>query len=306
MLVISAYLLYTIYEADYDIRRESSFYNDLALPFDAGEREIKSRFRRLAAMHHPDKAGSADSTSYFMHLKLASDTLQNSAARFAYERFGPGVVGWQKCVTIKDYVTKGVYVWVVPHYVVAAATIYVLGLFGYMELGKFYRWLLLLTLLTFELHLVSRPNFPAILTGFNAVLSRLTTHPPLVPFQVIAMARRLTVTIYIALTQLGPLVQMHFMGDLQKPIEEESKALREGLERGEILSRQLNEDAARLMDMDLAPYKGDAEATSNLKGKIREWLVQNTIRADPMVRDALGTSFRKRRIDVPSGAKGNR
>lgn len=47
ILVISAYLLYTIYEADWDIRRQGDFYQDLGLTPDVEEREIKSKFRRL-------------------------------------------------------------------------------------------------------------------------------------------------------------------------------------------------------------------------------------------------------------------
>ena len=56
VLVVGAYLLYTLYEADHDLRRASDFYHDLGVPPAATEREIKARFRRLAALHHPDKA----------------------------------------------------------------------------------------------------------------------------------------------------------------------------------------------------------------------------------------------------------
>lgn len=56
----------------------------------------------------------------------------------------------------------------------------------------------------------------------------------------------------------------------------------------------------------MAPFKGDAGVVANLQARMREWLVQNTIRSDPTVRDALGTPFKKRRIDAPSGAQGNR
>ena len=45
--VIVIYLLYTIYEADYWVRQEGSFYQDLDLPVDVDEKKIKARFRRL-------------------------------------------------------------------------------------------------------------------------------------------------------------------------------------------------------------------------------------------------------------------
>lgn len=308
---MALYLTYTIYEADYEIRKASSFYADLGIGPSASEREIKSRFRRLAALHHPDKTGSSDdaagSTAYFMHLKTASETLQDEARRFAYERFGTDVNLWQRCRTIRDFISRGVLQNLLPHYAVAAASMYVLGLFGYMEFAKFYRWLILITLCTFEVHTVTRPHFPAFLNGVNAVVTTVSSHPPYLPFQIITLARKVAITVYIALSQIGPLVAEHMRGGkkLASP-DDDDKALWQGLERLEGVAKQLDVDAARLMDMETAPFRGDNEATTNLRGKMREWLVQNTIRADPMVRDALGSSFRRRRIDAPAGAKGNR
>lgn len=258
-------------------------------------------------MHHPDKAGgnAGDSANYFIHLKLASDTLFDGAKRFAYERFGPEVVNWQKCTTIKDYVQKGVITGILPHYAVAAGMIYMLGMFGFMEFGKYYRWLILLTLCVFELYTVTRPDLPPALKAVNDVMTRFTSNPPYLPFQVISLARKLSITIYIALSQIGPLVSAQ-LGPLKAPAEDDEKALKQSLERLEAMGKQLDGDVVRLLEMEMAPYKGDREAAANLQGKMREWLVQNTIRADPMVRDALGTSFKRRRIDAPSGAKGNR
>ncbi|GJN70782.1 hypothetical protein PLIIFM63780_002625 [Purpureocillium lilacinum] len=311
ILVVAAYLAYTIYEADYELRLASDFYADLGLAPGAPDRDVKTRFRRLAALHHPDKAGSTggddgtSSTARFIHLKLASDTLLHAARRFAYERFGPDVVAWQKCVTVRDFVSRGVLSGVLPHYAVAAATIYVLGLLGYMDFGKFYRWLILISLCVFEVHAVTRPSFPRFLTVINALVTRLSVRPPYLPFQFIQLARKLTITTYIALSQIGPLLVEHTQ-QRQRAAQDDERALQQALQRLEVVTNQLNADTERLMDMEIAPFKGDSEAVGNLQGKMREWLVQNTIRADPMVRDALGTSFRKRRIDAPSGARGNR
>ncbi len=130
ILVVSAYLLYTIYEADWEIQRASDFYQDLGIPYSATEREIKSRFRRLAAIHHPDKFSSSSPSSegYFVHLKLAQDTLLNPAKRFAYERFGPDVTNWQRCSSVHDYVLQGLQS-ILPYYGAAAIFMYLLGLF---------------------------------------------------------------------------------------------------------------------------------------------------------------------------------
>ncbi|OAA69623.1 Heat shock protein DnaJ [Cordyceps fumosorosea ARSEF 2679] len=313
ILVVATYLLYTIYEAHHDLRSAPSFYTELGIPVTAAEREIKSRFRRLAALHHPDKAmsGAGDaqaSAAFFIHLKTASDTLQDAAKRYAYERFGPAMLEWApRCVTVRDFVTHGVVYTVLPHYAMAAAAAYALGLFGYMDFARFYRWLLLATLCLLEVTLATTgPALPAPLAALNAVLERVAGLPPYLPFEVVHLARKVTLTVYIALSQIGPVFAAQLDRRAEQGVEDEDKALREGLMRLEGMTRQLDADAARLVDMELTPFKGDEEMVARMRGKMRDWLVNNTIRSDPMVKDALGNSFRKRRVDAPAGAKGNR
>ncbi|ORY64971.1 uncharacterized protein BCR38DRAFT_342083 [Pseudomassariella vexata] len=310
IFVVSLYLLYTIYEADYELQRSSSYYADLGVPFSATASEIKSRFRRLAALHHPDKAGSGNGVDnnngdFFMHLKTASDVLIDPAKRFAYERFGPDVVDWRHCVTIRDFVLRGWQI-LVPYYGMAAAVMYVLGMLGYLEWGRYWRWLTVAALCLFELHTVTRPGFPEFLSNIvNPILTTFTNHAPYLPFQVILLARKCSVTLYIAFSQIGPLLQP--LGQLgAKPGDASEKALSQGLERLEQTARVMDTDASRLMELEMAPFAGDPEVLSTMRTKLQEWLVQNTIRSDPMVRDALGRSFKKRRVDAPAGAKGNR
>ncbi|KAI0143991.1 hypothetical protein F4776DRAFT_450111 [Hypoxylon sp. NC0597] len=311
ILVVSLYLLYTIYEADYELRRASSYYADLGVPFSATERDIKSRFRRLAALHHPDKlmgsGGGLDSTDadYFMHLKTASDTLVDPARRFAYERFGPDIVNWKHCVTVSDYVVRGTQV-LIPYYGFAAVAMYVLGLLGYLDWGRYWRWLTLVVLCVFELHTVTRPSFPRFLEHVvNPILTRFTSHPPYLPFQAISLARKLSITLYIAFSQIGPLLQPPDQRGM-KPGEASEKQLLQNLDRLEQTARSMDVDATRLMELEMSPFTGDPEVINSMRSKLKEWLVQNTIRADPMVKDALGRSFQKRRVDAPAGAKGNR
>ena len=54
MTVIIVYLLYTLYEADYIMRQSGDFYQDLGLTPGVEEKQVKTRFRRLAALQHPD------------------------------------------------------------------------------------------------------------------------------------------------------------------------------------------------------------------------------------------------------------
>ncbi|KAI0913862.1 hypothetical protein F4824DRAFT_237198 [Ustulina deusta] len=305
-LVITLYLLYTIYEAHWELQRGGSFYASLGVPFDASERTIKSRFRRLAALHHPDKvshSSSSDAGDFFMHLKTASDVLTNPTQRFAYERFGPEILAWRHCVSLRDYVWRGLQTQVLMHYGLAAAGLYGLGFLGYFELGRYWRWVTLVGLCVFEAHTVMRPRFPAFVeTVVNPFLVRFTSHAPYLPFQVVALARRVAIAIYIAIGQLGPVLRA---GRDQEAAAEE-KALQQNLERLEHTAKFMDADATRLMELEMAPFAGDPDVVKDMRAKLKEWLVQNTIRADPMVRDALGRSLQKRRVDAPAGARGTR
>lgn len=306
IIVISAYLLYTIYEADWTICKAKDFYQDLALLPSATEREIKSRFRRLAAIHHPDKVSSSSAPTpegYFVYLKLAQDTLLNPAKRFAYERFGPDIVGWQHCSTIRDYLLHGLQS-ILPYYGAAAIGMYFLGLLGYLEWGKYWRWLTLIILCVFELHTISRPYFPSVAANLlNPLLATFTSHPPYLPFQIIQLARKLSITLFIAFSQLGPLLQPPTT--VPQNISPEMM-MKQQLDRLDHVAKAVDVDASRLQALEMVPFANDPQAMKEVKGKVKEWLVQNTIRSDPEVRDAMGTVLKSRRTDAPAGARGNR
>lgn len=75
------------------------------------------------------------------------------------------------------------------------------------------------------------------------------------------------------------------------------------VQRIENLAQANEVEARRLLTLDMVPYAGDENGQKYLKGKVREWLVQNTIRVDPEVRDAMGRAFEKRRLGAPAGAR---
>jgi len=82
--------------------------------------------------------------------------------------------------------------------------------------------------------------------------------------------------------------------------------LRKQLDRLDQTANLADVEATRLVDMERAPFAGDPHVMKEVQGKIKEWLVQNTIRNDPEVKDALGKLFKRRRVDAPAGARGNR
>ncbi|KAK4191581.1 chaperone protein DnaJ [Podospora australis] len=314
ILVVTVYLLYTIYEADYDLQNAGSFYTDLGLPITATSKEAKTRFRRLAALYHPDKVYGSENAeganAFFVHLKTAHDALVEPAKRFAYDRFGPDILKWRHCVTIRDYVMHGAQS-LVMYYFVAAMGMYGAGLLGYLEWGRFERWLVLGILFLFEAYTVTRPYAPPVLTNMvSPLITRFGNgRAPYLQFQAIALAKKLAVTIYLAFSQIGPLLSADTSGGqivIGKKGANEEAALKQNLERLEQLTKRLDADTTNVLQLELAPFAGDRDAMEITWGKVKEWLVHNTIRSDVMVRDAMGRMFARRRADAPAGARGTR
>jgi len=62
-----------------------NFYEILEVRKDAGEDAIRSAYRRLARLYHPDVSGMPDS-GRFLEIQRAYETLCNPTARLAYDR----------------------------------------------------------------------------------------------------------------------------------------------------------------------------------------------------------------------------
>ena len=315
--VIVIYLLYTIFEADYWIRKNGDFFQHLGLTPSAGEKQIKSKFRRLAALHHPDKiqqtfGGSSGNNqqppaseaadAYFVLLKSAQDTLSDPVKRFAYTRFGPEVLTWQHCSTYRDYLVRGLQVSNGPLYAGSLMFMVLLGFTGYMQQGRYWRYIMFAALVVLEIHMLTRPHIsPVLETVINPALETITTHPPLLPFQLVQLARKATFTFFIAVSQIGslfppdPLTSNNNRALSQQEMQQ--------LVRLEQSVKGMEAETSRLLAMDTAPFVGDEQGTKELSNKVREWLVTNTIRADPEVRDAMGRAMVRRRADAPAGAR---
>lgn len=240
----------------------------------------------------------AQAEFYFRTLKIAQDTLSDPVKRFAYERFGPDMLDWQHCSSMRDYLVRGLQVSSGPVYGGSIVFLVLLGFTGYLQWGRFWRYYTFLALFVLEMYTISRPYPPLFLTKlFNPILG-LTQHPPLLPFQLLSLARKATFTLFIALSQLGGLFPQPLASTSANSQHDQQQLARlEGIANGG------EQEASRLLAMDMAPFAGDDQGTSDLKGKIREWLVNNTIRADPEVRDAMGRVLSRRRSGVPRGAK---
>ncbi|KAG8533681.1 uncharacterized protein KY384_001422 [Bacidia gigantensis] len=313
MTVIVIYLLYTIYEADYALRQEGDFYQDLRVSLDADEKQIKSKFRKLyrlpshdpAAVYHPDKvedpSARAAAEIHFVTLKQAQDTLSDPIKRFAYERFGADTLQWQHCSSMRDYILRGVQVTQLPLYLASLVFLVLISFTSYLQAGRFWRYFCLIAVITLEFHTITRPYRTPILTKIlNPVLENVTTHPPLLPYQLLSLARKATVTLFIAFSQLSNLYEQPKTQTMSNgaPVLDLQQ-----LARLETIAKGAEVETGRLLGMDMAPFVGDEQGTKELKGRIKDWLVNNTIRADPEVRDAVGKALARRRVGTPVGSR---
>ncbi|RPA76610.1 DnaJ-domain-containing protein [Ascobolus immersus RN42] len=196
-LIILGYLLYTLYIANLESLQEPpNFYQILGLPYTfSNDQQLRSVYRKLSVKYHPDKVGMAGAEQFVL-IKTAYETLGNPAKRFAYDRWGPQVLEWKGLETLAEYVEAGLK-GVIKFYVGYGLGLVGLGVLRRMSGQKFWRFFAFSLLLTFEFATVTRPT---------SVLPAGAYYRPLLQFEQISLARKFMVTVFMAFSQLGPLV----------------------------------------------------------------------------------------------------
>lgn len=184
------------------------------------------------------------------------------------------------------------------NYVASGGALILLGILGYLQSSKFWRYLVMAGLFVIELHTMTRPTFPAVLThGINPFLTYTKLRAPYLPFQMLTMLRKLAVTFFIAISQLSPVLQgpqAEQVGDAVSPQQ---------LDRLDALAKTTDQEVTRMMGLELSPFAGEQASMRELRTTLKEWLVQNTIRNDPEVKAAIGRVLGRRRgagISAPS------
>ncbi len=144
--------------------------------------------------------------------------------------------------------------------------------------------------MTFELHTFTRPYFPSLINYLDPVLALLARHPPLLPFQLLVLARKVLLTVFIALAQLGPLLKQDPVATARSTNGNNPEVTRlRMLDHLDQLSQVADTETTRLLALEMSPF-----ATTNqhpnlldLKSHIRDSLVQARIQAQPEVHRAF-------------------
>lgn len=74
--------------------------------------------------------------TFFVRLKNAQDTLTHPARKYAYDRFGPEILGWQNCSSVRDYLLFGLQT-CLPVYLGGAMVMVLLAFTGYLQWGRY-------------------------------------------------------------------------------------------------------------------------------------------------------------------------
>jgi hypothetical protein len=145
-------------------------------------------------------------------------------------------------------------------------------------------------MLVFEAHTITRSEFPLVVTKVvDPVLRLVARHPPYLPYQTITVARKIAVSIFIAVAQISP--------QFRKPAAQGTSLERQQQEMNYLLMA-VNQDARRLMELEVVPFMGDPDMEKRLREQLKTWLVQNEIRNDPGVSAAIERALERKRHSI--------
>jgi hypothetical protein len=310
MAIYAAYFLFTIYEVDHGLQQASNAYNDLGVPVAVDESGLASRFRKLTVRFHPDKVGPGvdrdKANDYYVHLKQARDVILDPAKRFAYDRFGPDILRQcTHCVTVREYTMHAL---LVVLYTYGALLIFMFGAnaLGYLKDGAYWRYLAILAVATYEVRTAMRPDHPPLLAAYlNPFFATTRLRPEYLPFQITAVIRKATLSLAQFLGLLIPL----YREDSKKPaktVDDSEETRHKQLDGLEKVLQENYVDAARLVELETTPYRGNERAKTELREALRKFMIQNVVQSEREVRNAIGESMVRRRQGVPHGAQGTK
>jgi len=193
---------------------------------------------------------------------------------------------WKSCITKLDFVTQGVKN-MIPYYLISMVTLFGMSLLGYAQFGRYWHYFTIAALMLFETHTITRPVFPPILTKILNPLIQYTSHPQFLPFQAIAIARRVALSVFIAVSQIAPRLRD------QQTADEKDEA-QQVLARINHAISTLDNTSLNLLNLQTVPFMNDEELEGRLKEQMKAWMVRNEIRNDKGVDAAVRAALERK------------
>ncbi|EPZ34566.1 hypothetical protein ROZALSC1DRAFT_27420 [Rozella allomycis CSF55] len=158
---------------------------------------LKSRFKRLSILYHPDKNPSEEAAKIFLKYRSMYEVLMDDVKRNVYDMFGSQIFAdCTQCISYRDYLSSGF-----SSYLVFNGSILVL-LVLYKLIGsdhgvQFWRFVMFGFMVTFE---------GAIIAGAANIDWVKLYFPSLTTSEFLKIIHHLYVNLSIALSLLGPLI----------------------------------------------------------------------------------------------------
>lgn len=274
-LVVSAYFVYCILQGIGNL--EKTYYSQIGVSRRRAYEDIKRRTRQLLMLHHPDKSPSGKMEKY-LELKGMSEVIENPTLCNVYEKFGISGVKTVRQTSSKknfasdeeirkDYIFSTMPEWLM-FYSSTVVTIVLLSATGKPGTGRYWRFVALLILASWEtyLYFVDYTTLESI--GQSAQFSwtnPLTWIPFLladVPiFHRVQIARQLFMYIGLAFGQLLPL-----WFPVKPDLYSDKKALIEELSAVEALTTQaVYKESTFVFNSAFDPFKDNEVMKTQLK-----------------------------------------
>lgn len=151
-----------------------------------------------------------------------------------------------------------------------------------------------------------RPDHPSLLTKYlNPLVASFNLRPAYLPFQVIAIAKKASISAAQFLALLMPLYRIDPERPTQSTDDSEDSQHKQ-LDRLSAFVAEANKDASRLLELESTPYRDNERAKGELREALKKYMVQNVVHQEREVRNAIGQSMAKRRTGAPHGAQGTK
>ncbi|KIJ15550.1 hypothetical protein PAXINDRAFT_77189 [Paxillus involutus ATCC 200175] len=278
--VVLCYLTYNFIDASRGLPK--NFYELLWVEPRTDEGGLKAAFRAFARKNHPDRVGPGGE-AHFIDVRDAFEALKDPVVRFAYDRFGPDVLRWKECSTMKEYLRRGLVNSSMYHLMTGA------GLVLFSVAGKpspiaAWRYLLFISMFALELYLVLSPSpspspAPSAYTFIDQAPSHTTLlntlFPKRVAYQHILFLHQIFFFMSVALSRVAPVL---FAGLMSIDGEVEGGAVRAMGERIAVLANAVERE--RKFYVDLPPEHLDESTMQALMLEMEDILVENKLKSE--------------------------
>nr|CAG8616324.1 6458_t:CDS:2 [Entrophospora candida] len=257
IFVVTTYLIYTIIDVINSI--PANFYDIHLLRHDFTEPELRSSFRKLQLLFHPDKNRDDKTEEVYIKIRTINEILSSPITRFAYDRFGSDIFNTcDHCRTYREFVFQGLRE-SIEFYIGTGLLLFVLNVLGKGQFGRFWRFAVFFGMAFMEASMILHNPVNSIKT---ISLRELLMSRWLI-FEQITILRQLFVTIFIGLSQIGPVM-----------FPEEAE-ITQTLQKIDVLSELALQESKNQLNSAFQPFIGDQDAQNELKRSTRDVMIDD-------------------------------